>query len=583
MAGTTLIFLTCLVAGIGVYGSPATNSSIPNVPVYHISIPIDHFNTSDHRTYKNRYYINDTYYKPGGPVFFFDYGEQGLSPKLASTLLKETGSEVSAIQLAKKFNGVAILWEHRYFGESLPFPLVFDNGTITTPAQCALAKNCTHNPRDAPSSYRYLTIEQALEDAVYFAHRFTLPPQSKYANQSVTPKTTPWIWIGGSYPGSRAAWIRIRNPETFYASWSSSAPVETRVDGGSYYNVILHSLPSNCRKDAIAAVQHADEIMAGKHGKEAFIKLQELVYTATATGEKGLQASYSKFKAYGLRRSEIGRLLIDRFTTSFQTVGPVTTTDRVCRFIETYDPNAKPMNTSTSAMAVLSNAGEANPPAKGIAATYNASVALDAYIYGYRCYQAAVQEELDLIKKFTNKTSTPTPNDKSADMASWIWLVNTEIGALLGSNPTNKSNPLLSRFYTYQDHLKDNGDYFAFNANKVFTHKPDTSVGHKYGGWNMAPSNVMFTNGELDPWRSFSVQSEEYDLGAPRRKLVQDIPPCNKAPENMDVFGLVYAGQAHGGDLLGSTKNASAPLARGLKLFGVALEQWLPCYQPARD
>jgi hypothetical protein len=34
-----------------------------------IDMPIDHFNESDLRTYKNRYWINATYYREGGPVF----------------------------------------------------------------------------------------------------------------------------------------------------------------------------------------------------------------------------------------------------------------------------------------------------------------------------------------------------------------------------------------------------------------------------------------------------------------------------------------------------------------------------------
>jgi hypothetical protein len=34
-----------------------------------IDMPIDHFNESDPRTYKNRYWVNATYYKEGGPVF----------------------------------------------------------------------------------------------------------------------------------------------------------------------------------------------------------------------------------------------------------------------------------------------------------------------------------------------------------------------------------------------------------------------------------------------------------------------------------------------------------------------------------
>lgn len=37
-------------------------------------IPIDHFDVEDSRTFSNRYWINDTFYKSGGPVFLFDTG-----------------------------------------------------------------------------------------------------------------------------------------------------------------------------------------------------------------------------------------------------------------------------------------------------------------------------------------------------------------------------------------------------------------------------------------------------------------------------------------------------------------------------
>ena len=45
-------------------------------PAYRLDIPIDHYNVSDDRTYKNRYWVNSKYYKSGGPVFYFDSGEQ---------------------------------------------------------------------------------------------------------------------------------------------------------------------------------------------------------------------------------------------------------------------------------------------------------------------------------------------------------------------------------------------------------------------------------------------------------------------------------------------------------------------------
>ena len=34
-----------------------------------ITMPIDHFNQSNTRTFENRYWVDDTYYQKGGPVF----------------------------------------------------------------------------------------------------------------------------------------------------------------------------------------------------------------------------------------------------------------------------------------------------------------------------------------------------------------------------------------------------------------------------------------------------------------------------------------------------------------------------------
>lgn len=38
-----------------------------------------------------------------------------------SWILQENGIQSSIMALAKKYKGLGILWEHRYYGESLPF------------------------------------------------------------------------------------------------------------------------------------------------------------------------------------------------------------------------------------------------------------------------------------------------------------------------------------------------------------------------------------------------------------------------------------------------------------------------------
>ena len=170
------------------YLSPQEVSIHPrDYPASRIEIPIDHYNASDTRTYSNRYWINSKYYRLGGPVFYFDGGEQNAHP-LVPYFLYEAAGPSSVMTLARRFNGLAVIFEHRFYGDpkygSFPFPMKA-NG---------LAEG-------GYSAYKYLTTEQALQDPVYFAHNFEPPGLEKYWSL-LKPEYTPWIWLGGSYPGN---------------------------------------------------------------------------------------------------------------------------------------------------------------------------------------------------------------------------------------------------------------------------------------------------------------------------------------------------------------------------------------------
>ena len=71
---------------------------------------------------------------------------------------------------------------------------------------------------------QYLTTEMALKDFVLFANTF------KWGDAAVSPQKTPWVVVGGSYPGMRAAFLRKLYPETIYAAYASSAPVQAQKD-----------------------------------------------------------------------------------------------------------------------------------------------------------------------------------------------------------------------------------------------------------------------------------------------------------------------------------------------------------------
>jgi hypothetical protein len=77
-------------------------------------------------------------------------------------------------QIAQQEHGAVLLFEHRFFGFSNPYP------DLKT------------------ESLNLLTLDQSIEDIVYFAENVNLPMPG---GDIVTPDVAPWIIGGGSYSG----------------------------------------------------------------------------------------------------------------------------------------------------------------------------------------------------------------------------------------------------------------------------------------------------------------------------------------------------------------------------------------------
>jgi hypothetical protein len=112
-------------------------------------MPIDHFGGSVHGTFQNRWWYNDTFLKPGGPIFrtclcfsatsilsngfrtaVYDAGELDASASI-DFLLEPNGTKTAVMQLAQRYHGLAILWEHRLHDTRQPvFVLTLHPGTM---------------------------------------------------------------------------------------------------------------------------------------------------------------------------------------------------------------------------------------------------------------------------------------------------------------------------------------------------------------------------------------------------------------------------------------------------------------------
>ena len=126
-------------------------------------MPVDFFHNEtryephSNDTFNLRYWFDDTYYKPGGPVFVLLGGEtdgEGRLPFLQKGIVH---------QVIKATNGLGVILEHRYYGKSFPVP------DLTT------------------KNMRFLTTEQSLAEIDYFARNVS----SKVSMRTLQLQTRP--------------------------------------------------------------------------------------------------------------------------------------------------------------------------------------------------------------------------------------------------------------------------------------------------------------------------------------------------------------------------------------------------------
>ena len=209
---------------------------------------VDHFHNEtlyephSDASFTIRYWVDASHYAPGGPVFLFLCGETSCEDRLR---LLQKGN---LAQLAEATHGVAVLFEHRYYGSSHPV------ANLTTP------------------NLRFLTTEQANADAAHFARTVgTLPDLPRDADTG--PDKTPWIAMGPSYAGGQAAILRKVYPDVFWGAISSSGVTLAVADYWRYYDAHQTYGSRECIDKTQRIVQVVDAVLlddklsGGEHAK----------------------------------------------------------------------------------------------------------------------------------------------------------------------------------------------------------------------------------------------------------------------------------------------------------------------------
>ncbi|OQR81524.1 serine protease family S28, partial [Thraustotheca clavata] len=185
---------------------------------------LDHFSTKRPYHFKQRYYVDDTYYggEESSPIILYIGGEGAMNQM-------PTGYTDT---IAKAHNAKVVALEHRFYGKSVPK----DDLSV--------------------ANLGYLTVEQALADLNFFIESY---------QQTLNTTMNPWIAIGGSYPGALSAWFRIAYPNTTVASLSSSGVVNPVYNFHAFDEQVALSAGKDCA-NALRLITKAfeDEIKAGR-------------------------------------------------------------------------------------------------------------------------------------------------------------------------------------------------------------------------------------------------------------------------------------------------------------------------------
>lgn len=97
--------------------SLAAPSPPETITAEYVTLPLDNFARSKgqsdayYGTFNNRYWVAESGYRPGGPVFVYDVGEANAAGNALFRLQNETSFFK---QLVDEFGGVGVVWEHRF-------------------------------------------------------------------------------------------------------------------------------------------------------------------------------------------------------------------------------------------------------------------------------------------------------------------------------------------------------------------------------------------------------------------------------------------------------------------------------------
>lgn len=474
--------------------------------------PLDHFDNTTAAQFDQRFFYSTRHYKPASarkngeavPIYILDSGEADATARIP---FLDTG--ILDI-LSEATGGIGIVLEHRYYGTSLP------NRTELGPGDAW-----------GVDQLRWLTNQQALQDSAEFIRHLDIPGTDNTEKRKV-------IYYGGSYPGGRAAHMRLLYPELVHGAIASSAVVTAVDEFPEYFYPIGRGAPANCSQAIQAAIAGIDAIVAPNP------------LTGGHQPDRDANKTMQLLELFGLEGlTNLGDLAnLNTFPLgAFQSLNwdpAVSSTEfgEFCEVLTTYGANGSYAADSPSAR--LEASGLHVPREVHAYAHYIRTNYVEPCTQNQDGVHAATADEC-----FATDFDAFASESKLSAGRAWTFQYCSTWGYIMTAPPvpqylatpgrTSKyfvsSGPkLVSTLldYAYAHEICEKG--FPPGEHYTMPARPQIDQVNKLGNFQLATDRLAFVDGQFDPWRPATVHSEEFALGGARPDTIDRpfklIPHC---------------------------------------------------------
>ncbi len=476
-----------------------------DVKEFYITQQLDHFDALNDATFQQRYFVSYRHQSESGSdlptISLLCVGGEGPG-FTKSVLVDSVHCSGDMLELAKRIaetktrDVILYALEHRYYGKSYPKFVDSNTGNQTSPL--------------TTQNLRFLSSRQALEDLAHFVQTMNKDTDTDDDDKNLNT----WVTFGGSYPGLMSMYARYKYPHLIFASVSSSAPLQLRVEFPGYKARQGWDLTY----DEVGGSRECHRIV--KTGHDQAVALMQQAGNKTNGTEEGSVLLAKKFNickpesALQKRRNQellLGDGLINIMSQGNDPScsGELCNIDGLCRFmIQQAEKMASVEEGGNNVeLEVLSKVAQKQGldfRSQGRRGD-NQQMKLD-WLQRLGTFQRFGDECMnieydDMIKAIASEEVEPS------GMKSWIWQTCTEFGFY---QTCDEDCPFASHFHSIDLDLEICS--LVFNISSTDVYKNVQASIDLYGGkkfLDSGASNILTVNGNVDPWSVLGLEERD--------------------------------------------------------------------------